>query len=197
MDEIPPGGEELPRKRRERPDPTILVPRLPEGPVGLQEYWEHMAARGDERLSRAFETAAANGWQLVVKHRAGSVEAAVARIRRRNLYVRFAILGVLAVSLVALMIGVRRAHRLARQQMEFVAGISHELRTPVTAICSLSENLADGVVQPTDNIRKYGRMILDQGRRLGTLVEQTLEFAGISSGQNTHRLEPVAVRAGV
>jgi signal transduction histidine kinase len=139
------------------------------------------------------EAVAADGWQLVVKHRAGSVEAAVERVRLRNLYVSFGILLVLATSIFFLAISVRRARQLARQQLEFVASISHELRTPVTAICSLSENLADGLIQPEEQVRRYGRYILREGRRLGSLVEQALEFAGLSSGRLRCRLRPIDV----
>ena len=43
-----------------------------------------------------------------------------------------------------LVVSTRRARRLARSQMEFVAGISHELRTPLAVISSAADNLADG-----------------------------------------------------
>ncbi len=152
-------------------------------------------SRRPESLRRVMERVAANGWQLMVKHRSGSVEAAVAQSRRRNLAVSFGILLVLAASLVAFAVAVRSARRLARQQMEFVASISHELRTPVTAVCSLSENLADGLVRPQEQIINYGRMILREGRRLGNLVEQALEFAGMSSGRRPFRHRPLAVES--
>ncbi len=146
-----------------------------------------------DALRRMMEFQAANGWQLLVWHRAGSLQAAVALIRQRNLYVSFGILLVLATSLVVFAVAVRRARHLARQQVEFVASISHELRTPVTAICSLSENLADGVVRHEDQVRRYGQFILREGRRLGGLVEQALEFAGIGSGRRRNHMQPIAV----
>ena len=42
--------------------------------------------------------------------------------------------------------GAQRARRLARQQIEFVAGVTHELNTPLAAIRSAGQNLADGIV---------------------------------------------------
>jgi len=82
----------------------------------------------------------------------------------------------------------RRAQRLATQQMEFVAGVSHELRTPLAVICSAAENLADGVIDNRDQIKRYGGLIRDEGRRLTGMVEQVLEFAGAQSGRKNYEL---------
>src|SRR6185503_11654344 len=73
-------------------------------------------------------------WTLLVQHQSGSLEAAVAGARRRNLAISFGILLLLTVSIVLLAVSSRRAQRLAQQQIEFVAGISHELRTPIAVI---------------------------------------------------------------
>jgi signal transduction histidine kinase len=93
-----------------------------------------------------------------------------------------------------LVLSTRRAQRLAKQQLEFVAAVSHELRTPLAVIRSAGENLADGVVRDDDQIRKYGDLVRNEGRRLTEMVEQILEFAGIQSGQRGFALRPVAVR---
>ncbi|HMZ18816.1 MAG TPA: histidine kinase dimerization/phospho-acceptor domain-containing protein [Blastocatellia bacterium] len=95
-------------------------------------------------------------WQLLVKHRAGSLDAAVAGVRRRNLGISFGILLLLGVSVGFIVLSSRRSQHLAKQQMEFVAGVSHELRTPLAVICSAAENLADGVIDNQDQIKRYG-----------------------------------------
>jgi signal transduction histidine kinase len=127
-------------------------------------------------------------WRLVVKHRAGSLEAAVAATRRRNLAINFGILLLLGASVGFIVLSSRRAQRLATQQMEFVAGVSHELRTPLAVICSAAENLADGVIDGRDQIKRYGGLIRDEGRRLTGMVEQVLEFAGAQSGRKNYEL---------
>jgi signal transduction histidine kinase len=129
-------------------------------------------------------------WQLLVKHRAGSLDAAVGSVRRRNLGISFGILLLLGVSVGFIVMSSRRAERLATQQMEFVAGVSHELRTPLAVICSAAENLADGVIDNRDQIKRYGGLIRDEGRRLTGMVEQVLEFAGAQSGKKTYDLRP-------
>ncbi len=130
-------------------------------------------------------------WRLLVKHPSGSLEAAVNAARRRNLIISTSILGVLGASMALLVLSTRRAQELARQQMEFVAAISHELRTPLAVIRAAGENLADGVVYDEQQVRKYGDLVRNEGRRLTEMVEQILEFAGIQSGQRGFALRPV------
>ena len=134
------------------------------------------------------------GWRAVVQHRSGSLDAAVAQGRRRNLALSAAILALLGVSLALIVRASQRAQLLAARQMEFVAGVSHELRTPLAVICSAAENLADGVVERQEQTQRYGALIRDEGRRLGGMVEQVLEFAGAQSGRQTYDLRPVAAR---
>src|SRR5215831_2071397 len=122
------------------------------GDAVLQRLPLGIGAEGVTRtpLNRANE----GGWRLVVKHRAGSLEAAVTATRRRNLAISFGILSLLGVSVGFIVLSSRRAQRLATQQMEFVAGVSHELRTPLAVICSAAENLADGVIDSRDQIKR-------------------------------------------
>ncbi|MDA8017324.1 MAG: HAMP domain-containing histidine kinase [Thermoanaerobaculia bacterium] len=120
-------------------------------------------------------------WMLEVLHPAGSLDRAVASARHRNLVLGLVILLVLAGSIVLLAQGAWRAQALARRQMEFVAGVTHELRTPVAALRSAGQNLADGVVGP-ERVKTYGELVDREGRRLEEAVEQILAFAGRSPG---------------
>lgn len=122
-------------------------------------------------------------WTLMAKHRAGSLEAAVAAARTRNLMVSFGVLLLLSVSIGLILVSARRAQELARQQMEFVAAVSHELRTPVSVIGAAAGNLADGVVGDPQRVRKYGETIQGEARRLGETVERVLQLAGIAAGK--------------
>jgi signal transduction histidine kinase len=132
-------------------------------------------------------------WQLVVTHRSGSVDAAVAQTRGRNLAISFGILLVLAFSIAMIVVSTGRAQRLARQQMEFVSAVSHELRTPLAVICSAGENLADGLVTGPEHAQIYGTLVRDEGRRLSGMIEQVLDFAGIQSGRKFYNLRPTSV----
>ena len=130
-------------------------------------------------------------WRLYVQHEAGSLEAAVGSVRRRNLAISSGVLLLLTFAVVMLTATTRRSERLAQQQMEFVAGVSHELRTPVAVVRSAAENLSSGVVSG-DRVKRYGQMIEAEARRLGDMVERVLQYAGIESGFNTAARVPLA-----
>ncbi len=134
-----------------------------------------------------------HAWLLMMKHRSGSLEASVQANRRRNLGMSFGILILLGAAVGLLYNSSRRARLLAEQQMEFVAGVSHELRTPLAVIHSAAENLADGVVQSTDQSKRYGQLIRKEGRRLTEMVEQVLELAGVQSGRKRYTFRPIDV----
>jgi signal transduction histidine kinase len=132
-------------------------------------------------------------WTLVATHRAGSVDQVVAAARLRNLGVSALILALLGVSVVLIVVSTQRARRLAERQLEFVAGVSHELRTPVAVIASAGENLADGIVADKEMVRRYGRVVRDEARRLAEMVEQVLDFAGSYAGRRAYRFEEVDI----
>jgi signal transduction histidine kinase len=132
-------------------------------------------------------------WRLLARHRAGSVDAVVAAVRRRNLAVSGGVLALLLASAVLIVVSAQRARRLADRQVEFVAGVSHELRTPLAVICAAGDNLAAGVVTDPANAREYGRVVREEGRRLAEMVERVLDLAGTYSGHRKWRLEDVDV----
>ncbi len=133
-------------------------------------------------------------WQLVVQHRDGSLEAAVAGLRRRNLVIGFGVLLVMAATMGMLIVTTHRAQRLAKLQMDFVTGISHELRTPLAVISSAADNIADGVVDNKEQLMRYGKAIKGQTRQLIQLVEQILLFAATRENRYQYQLRVLAVQ---
>jgi signal transduction histidine kinase len=128
-------------------------------------------------------------WELLVKHKVGSLEAVVSGSRRRNLAISFGILLLLACSIALIIAYTQRMQRLARLQMDFVAGFSHELRTPLAVICSAGDNLAVGVVsESSGQVRQYGNLIRDEGRKLSGMVEQILQFTGMRDRRRRYHL---------
>ncbi len=160
----------------------VLPPTAPRR--GLGRLWR-------EQLRRAQTDTGA--WRLVVAYRAGSVDAAVAALRRRNLAISGAILLLLGASVVMIVLSTRRAQALADRQIQFVAGVSHELKTPLAAIQSAAENLAEGVVADPEQVREYGRLVDREGRRLGRMVGEILELAGLQGRRTRLTRQPVNV----
>ncbi len=132
-------------------------------------------------------------WELLIRHRSGSLETAVTKIRHRNLMISFSILAMLLGSVGLMMMAVRRAKKLSQQQMDFVAGVSHELRTPLAVIDSAGYNLTKGVIKEPAQIERYGQLIRKESQRLKEMVEQMLEFAGVQSGKQQYALQPTNV----
>jgi signal transduction histidine kinase len=101
--------------------------------------------------------------------------------------------GVLAITLIATIASVWTIQRirmtgaiqLARLQMEFVASVSHELHTPLAVISSAADNIADGLVKATDDIKRYGAAIQNQSRQMTELVDQILLFS--ATNDRTHQ----------
>ena len=137
----------------------------------------------------------AGAWILVVKNQTGSIDALVARTRRRDLALGFGVLFLLAVSMGSLVITTHRARELARREMEFVAGVSHEFRTPLASIQSAGFNLSSGVVQEPGRVKEYGSLVRNEARRLTDLIEQVMSYAGIQSGAKHYELVPTEVPA--
>jgi len=131
--------------------------------------------------------------RLLIRRHGAPIKEAVAASRRNNLAVSFAILGLLGGSFVLLAVLARRAERLRVQQLEFVAGITHELNTPLAALTAAGENMVDGIVTDKPQIARYGEAIVKESRRLTDLVAQVLEFAGLQSSRRKQRAEAVDV----
>ncbi len=71
-----------------------------------------------------------------------------------------------------------RAVELARRQSEFMAAVSHEMRTPLTAMRLLAENLESGVADRAGQREEHTRLIREECARLGDLVGNVLAFSG-------------------
>ena len=76
--------------------------------------------------------------------------------------------------------------RVARLQSDFVAAVSHEFRTPLTAMCHLTEMLEEGSAPP-DRWPHYYRALGKESRRLHAIVESLLDFGRMDAGQRTYQ----------
>ena len=134
----------------------------------------------------------AGPWLLAMGRADGPLEAAVARTRALNLLLSFGTLVLLAATTVLLLRAVRQGALLARRQMDFVAGVTHELHTPLAAISAAADNLADGIASDDRQVRRYGEVIRGEGKRLASRIGQVLDFAGIGRAP-----EPIHARFDV
>ena len=134
-------------------------------------------------------------WRLSVQHTAGSLEAVVALQRRRSLAVSTAVLLLLLASATFLLRLSRQAQRLAEVEMEFVAGVSHEFRTPLTVIRTAAYNLRGKIVTNPTQVERYGTLIQQESEKLTAIVEQVLRFASARAGRVIRERTPVVVES--
>jgi len=85
---------------------------------------------------------------------------------------------------VVAILGLGSVHRMAavvvdfaHRRSNFVAAVSHELKTPLTAIRMHGEMLRDGLVVDESKRREYYRTITDESERLSRLIDNVLEFS--------------------
>lgn len=67
-----------------------------------------------------------------------------------------------------------------RQRREFIANISHELKTPMTTIAGYTDGILDGTIPP-ENERQYLQIISDESRRLSRMVRRMLDVSQLQA----------------
>jgi signal transduction histidine kinase len=116
----------------------------------------------------------------------------------RNSTIQNALLSFGVVVLIALLISVlaeatRRSRLLAVSQQEFIATITHELKTPLAVISSAAQNLMDGLIKDQKKAEQYGAMIKKESSRLGVSIEHFLLYSNTNS---ISRMKPVICDVG-
>jgi two-component system, OmpR family, phosphate regulon sensor histidine kinase PhoR len=71
--------------------------------------------------------------------------------------------------------------RLERVRRDFVANVSHEFKTPLTAIQGFAETLLGGALDDRENRRRFLEIILEHARRLARLTDDLLELSQIEA----------------
>jgi two-component system phosphate regulon sensor histidine kinase PhoR len=84
--------------------------------------------------------------------------------------------------------------RLERVRQDFVANVSHEFRTPLTAIQGFAETLLGGALEDPANRRRFVEIIRDHATRLARLTEDLLELSRIEAGELKLEFQPVSVQ---
>jgi len=82
-------------------------------------------------------------------------------------------------------------HASQTSQRDFVANVSHDLKTPLTSIQGFAQALMDGTVSEAEGRVAAARVIYDESDRLRRLVDDLLDLARIDAGQVEFKREPV------
>jgi signal transduction histidine kinase len=100
------------------------------------------------------------------------------------------VLGVAVFGGYLLLRDVNRDVRMTEVRSQFVASVSHELKTPLTAIRMFAETLAMGRSRDERTKSEYLETIVNESERLARLVDNVLDFSKIEQGKKIYRLRP-------
>ncbi|MGD0905941.1 MAG: ATP-binding protein [Candidatus Acidiferrales bacterium] len=124
----------------------------------------------------------------------GEVE--VGTVRRRSFSVTAApVRAAGANSAVLVLHDITELRRLERVRRDFVANVSHEFKTPLTAIQGFAETLLAGALDDKSNRKHFVEIIRDHAWRLARLTDDLLKLSRIEAGRLELELRPVRVQA--
>ncbi len=84
----------------------------------------------------------------------------------------------------------RRQLSLNEQKSNFVSSVSHELRAPIASVRLMAESLERGKISEPAKQGEYFRFIVQECRRLSSLIENVLDFSRIEQGRKQYEFEP-------
>ncbi len=82
-----------------------------------------------------------------------------------------------------------KLNRLENIRQDFVANVSHELKTPITAIKGYVETLLDGALDDEDNARRFLNIVVRQANRLDAIVDDLLILSRIEDRERKEDIE--------
>lgn len=143
-------------------------------------------ARTGLTLGRPFETTLYK-WTVNVAMASGEQFAAAVQ-RRRVLEMALVGLSSLVViaGLLVVVVAAARERKLSNLKSDFVANVSHELKTPLSLVRMFGELLQSGRVESEEKRRQYLQIIVGESERLGALIENVLDFAKVERGRQAY-----------
>ena len=90
-----------------------------------------------------------------------------------------------------------REVRVAELKSNFVASVSHDLKTPLALIQLFAETLELGRVRTPDRAQEYYRIINGESKKLTRLIENILDFSRMEAGLRPYRMEPADLSESV
>jgi two-component system phosphate regulon sensor histidine kinase PhoR len=88
---------------------------------------------------------------------------------------------------------VTELRRLEQVRTEFIANVSHEVRTPLTAIQGYLETLLAGALEEPEHARKFLEIVFRHTERLGRLLNDLTDLSNIELGKVSLRLQPTSL----
>jgi two-component system, OmpR family, phosphate regulon sensor histidine kinase PhoR len=156
---------------------------------GLQVFGAALRP-GEFTVGKPFPTTL-YGWQLQVSLTATDElgqQVERGRLLEIGLVITACVVIILGLSFV--FFAVEKERRLSEQKSEFVANVSHELKTPLSLVRLFSELLMTNRVQSEEKRQQYLQIMVLESERLSGLIENVLDFARVERGKATFDFAP-------
>jgi two-component system phosphate regulon sensor histidine kinase PhoR len=149
-------------------------------------YGPSLVHAGDYLVGRRFPTTLYN-WRLqIAPKQAPLLEAQ----RRSNLFTEASLVGlsffIILLGIALLIYASIKESRLNALRTEFVANVSHELKTPLSVVRMFAEMLLTKRVKSREKEEQYLQIICRESERLSALIENVLDFAAIERGKQSY-----------
>ena len=119
---------------------------------------------------------------IVAAPAVAEIEAARGAAERRFFLLAAGLAGVVGIGFGVLLRSVRREMAVARKREDFVAAVTHELKTPLASIRMYADMRREGWVEDGAAAQGYAARIVAETQRLGGLVDQVLDHASVEHG---------------
>jgi signal transduction histidine kinase len=134
-------------------------------------------------------------WTVEVGGAADPTLAAAIRGADRTLLLAAFAAAMLAFGLVLTARAVGESARLTELRSEFVATVTHELKTPIATIRAVGDTLVSGRVPAPGAQREYAQLVVQEAKRLTRLVDNLLAMSRITDVTEVYMFEPLSVDA--
>jgi len=163
---------------------------------GHRVYGPSLAHAGDYLVGHRFPTTL-YGWRLQVAPKQAPQLDAQGRSRRSTE------VGLIGMSFLVILLGIgfllwasAKERKLNALKAEFIANVSHELKTPLTVVRMFSDLLRSGRVTKEEKREQYVEIICTESERLSALIDNVLDFSALERGRLRYELrlgDPVEV----
>jgi len=138
------------------------------------------------------------GWRVQVSP--GASDELTARVQNRVMLELLMVVlscAVIVVGVATILLTTEKERRMSALKSEFVANVSHELKTPLALVRMFAEMLQSGRVGSDDKRQEYLDIIVSESERLSSLIENVLDFARVERGRQAYELAEGSVADAV
>jgi two-component system phosphate regulon sensor histidine kinase PhoR len=152
-------------------------------------FGPNLASAGDYVVGLRFPTTL-YGWRLQVAPKTAPLLKATGRSSRFNQAALIGLsLAVIVIAVAFILYAADKERRLARLKSDFIANVSHELKTPLSVIRMFGEMLLTKRVRDDAKKEQYLEIICTESERLSGLIENVLDFAALERGKRTYEMQ--------